>query len=316
MSMSKSSIVDRLDVITSIASDRLQPVPPSPTSAKIELTSRCNFDCTYCARRSAKRPHGDMERGDYQAIIKDLYDSGVTQLGLFYLGESTLVDWLPEAVEDAVSTGFSNVFLTTNGSLLTADLTRRLMSAGLNSIKFSLNYDSASQQCDIAGTKEAVYEAVNTNVIAAWAVRSAEGFKCELSACYIAYNEEQSARMQDRVRLLDAYIDTWYAMPLYSQGGRVDGRVTGNTGMLTIQKPSLPCWVMFNQAHIDHFGNLTMCCFDHSGDFVVGNLRETPFAELWGSEKFSSLRKRHIEMDVAGTLCEGCIHGTAFKQLS
>lgn len=309
------TIIDRLERITTLDAGRAVECPPPPSSVKIELTSRCDLGCGYCARRNSGREHGDMGREEYSRIIRDLRGAGVEQLGVFYLGESTLVPWLPEAVAEAKGLGFRNVFLTTNGTRLDSRLSRELMEAGLDSLKFSLNYANEAQMAEIAHCKPGVFDVVDTNVIASRGVRDAGGYATEINACYIAYDVEQEGRMAARVERLRPFVDQWYAMPLYSQGGQVYGRVLGNTGMAHSQKPPVPCWVVFAQGHIDHMGNLTMCCFDHDGHFQVGNLLETPFMELWHSERFRDLRRRHIAEDVRNTRCESCIHGTTYNKL-
>lgn len=35
----------------------------------------------------------------FKTLVPELRHSGVEELGLFYLGESFLLDWLPEAIE-------------------------------------------------------------------------------------------------------------------------------------------------------------------------------------------------------------------------
>jgi molybdenum cofactor biosynthesis enzyme MoaA len=85
-----------------------------------------------------------MDKSLYRRIIAEMRADGVEELGLFYLGESFLVKWLPEAIRDAKEVGFPYVFLTTNGSLATAKRTAACFNAGLNSLKFSFTTQTKS----------------------------------------------------------------------------------------------------------------------------------------------------------------------------
>ena len=116
-------ITDRIDAITHLPPERYNTIVPAPKSVKIELTARCNFSCSFCARGDKLRQQGDMDREFYNRIIREMRNSGVEELGLFYLGESFLCKWLPDAIREAKEAGYPYVFLTTNGSLATAKRT-------------------------------------------------------------------------------------------------------------------------------------------------------------------------------------------------
>src|SRR4030067_1096561 len=138
------NIIERIDTLTKLEADHLTETPPAPTSAKVGLTDRCNFKCRYCAH--SKMTHArDMDYSLYAELLHKLRDAGVSQLGLFYLGESLLLSWLGLAIRDAKAAGFANVFVTTNGSLGGPPLVAHLMDAGLDSLEVSLNYHPPDQ---------------------------------------------------------------------------------------------------------------------------------------------------------------------------
>ncbi len=53
-------ITDRIDAITRIPEAYRAPVTPCPKSVKIELTGKCNFACTFCARNQRLRKQDEM----------------------------------------------------------------------------------------------------------------------------------------------------------------------------------------------------------------------------------------------------------------
>ncbi len=309
------TITERIDAITDIPPDYRMSTPPCPRSVKIELTGRCNFACAFCARGQRLRMQHDMDRDFFERIVKEMRAAGVEELGLFYLGESFLVKWLPEAVAYAKEIGFPYVFLTTNGSISTPARVEACMKAGLDSLKFSFNYADAEQFVEIANVKPRLFDAMKDNIKAAWDVRNRGGYSCGLYASYIQYDGSQGERMRWAVAEIERYVDEVYALPLYNQADLVTEEehergwapTVGNRGRLDALRDPLPCWAIFTEGHITWDGKLSACCFDHDARFDMGDLVTTSFMEAWRSETFRTLRAAHLGDDVRGTVCEGCV---------
>ena len=314
------SITARIDAVTGIPPSHRMANPPAPRSVKIELTGRCNYACSFCARSMMLRDQKDMDRGLYERLAVEMRQAGVEELGLFYLGESFLLPWLPEAVAFAKTVaGYPYVFLTTNGSLATPDRLDAVFRAGLDSLKFSLNYADAEQFASIARVKRGLYARMMSNIRAAGEVRDRvereTGHRCGLYASYIEYDGDQGERMRAVVDEIRPLLDEVYALPLYSQAELVgDGErgegwavTAGNRGRIGALRDALPCWSVFTEGHVTWDGRLSACCFDHDGRFHMGDLNTTPFLESWRSARFQALRTAHLRRDVRGTACESCV---------
>jgi MoaA/NifB/PqqE/SkfB family radical SAM enzyme len=304
-----STIRQRIDYLTSIPNEYRREDPPAPRGAKVGITSRCNFKCSFCAHSSMSE-HGDMPWETYVRVVRELRDAGVSHIGLFYLGESFVIPSLPEYIRYAVEAGFENVFLTTNGSLASPDRVKACMEAGLTSLKFSLNYVDHAQMTAITKVKSSIFDTIEKNIMAAKTVRDEGGYRCDLSASYIDYTDDQRDRMAERVAKMAPYLDSEpYALPLYNQAGLVTNAGRGNPGRADAARPLVPCWVLFTQAHITHEGKLSACCFDHPSTFICGDLTEQSFMDAWHSERFRELRRAHLNRDLTDTACYSCIHG-------
>lgn len=309
------SITERIDAITHIPSGYRRSAPPCPRSVKIELTGRCNFACAFCARSARLRDQKDIDKGFFERVVKEMRGVGVEELGLFYLGESFLVKWLPDAIAYAKAIGFPYVFLTTNGSISTPERIEACMKAGLDSLKFSFNYADAEQFSEIARVKPRYFDALKTNIKAAWDIREKVGSSCGLYASYIMYDGEQGERMKQAVAEIEPCVDEVYALPLYSQAALVTDEeearawrpTAGNRGRLGALRDPIPCWALFTEGHITWDGKLSACCFDHDGRFHMGDLNEMPFLEAWRSETFRKLRAEHLKGETQGTVCEACV---------
>jgi len=121
---------------------------------RISVTDRCNFRCTYCMPRElfgadhAFLPRASLLSFEEIARLARLFAVlGVTKLRLTG-GEPLVRKGIEQLVGMLASIpGISDLSLTTNGSLLTADKARRLKDAGLGRITVSLDaLDDASFQ--------------------------------------------------------------------------------------------------------------------------------------------------------------------------
>lgn len=317
MNQRLNSITARIDRITQLTSEYRSPTPPVPKSVKIELTARCDFQCFFCASAMRLRKKSDMSRDFYTRIVREMRGLGVEELGVFYLGESFICDWLPEAIRYAKhECGYPYVFLTTNGRLATPDRVRECMLAGLDSLKFSFNFSGPQQFQDVTRVKaDEYYTVINNLKDACWIrdyVEVTTGHRCGLYASSILYDGEQRDRMKEAVAEILPYVDEHYWLPLYGYSGlsacaesaRPAAGTPDRDGVLS--KP-LPCWSLFTQGHITYDGRLSACCFDHASRFDMGDLNEMSFLNAWHGRGFQALRTAHLKGEVTGTACEKCI---------
>ncbi len=310
---SSDTITKRIDAITNISSQYRIENPPCPKSVKIELTAKCNFNCSFCAGKQKLRYQGTMDQAFYKKAVDDMVQSGVEELGLFYLGESFLVSWLADAIHYAKNVGIPYIFLTTNGAICDETSFYKVMYSGLSSLKFSLNYASPEQLTSIAGVRGDIFYKIIENIKLVHKIRSEYGFKTRLYASYIQYDDKQAEQMRDVIEQVSPYLDEIYALPLYNQAALVrmdssDWKFTaGNRGRIGALRQPIPCWACFTEGHITWDGQLSACCFDHDGRFHMGDLNKDSFMKAWHSKKFNELRQAHLSGVITGTVCQSCI---------
>ena len=310
-----AAITSRIDAVTRIPANYLTATPPAPRAVKIELTSQCNYRCGYCAHRLRLKSRGEMEWSLYTRLVGEMVDAGVEELGLFFIGESFICEWLAEAIAFAKGRGIQYAFLTTNGSLATPDKVRACFESGLDSLKFSMNNADAEQFRSIARVKGQLFHDSVANLKAARKVRDEGNFSCGLYASSIRYDGTQQERMQKLVDEILPFVDEHYWLPLYSMGSLAKEReaelgykpIAGNQGRLGALREPLPCWSAFTEGHITHDGKLSACCFDAGDRWTMADLNEVSFADGWNSTAFQKLRQAHLRKDVSGTVCQDCV---------
>lgn len=320
-----NDITKRIDAITFIPQDRLKTIIPAPRSVKIELSPRCNFRCGFCSLSSrVKQPHKDMDINLFKRITKEMFDAGVEEIGVFYIGESTInPDLLEEAILYLKEIGMPYVFLTSNGSLCKESVSDRIMKAGLDSLKWSVNACDEEQFSSIMAVSPKMFWNTVKNIQTAFRIRNERGYKTTLSASSIQYDGAQMNKMKSFLEEnIIPYVDKHYWLPLYTHADFATRREeelgykpnAGNIGRIGALRDPLPCWSVFTEGHVRADGGLSVCCFDGTGKFVVGDLNTMSFMDAWNSEKFQWFRAAHIKKDVTGTPCENCVaYGGANK---
>lgn len=312
-------ITERIDSVTRIPPDRHRAVLPAPRSVKIEISPRCNYRCGFCALRTREiQPKWDMDFDLFKRMSKEMREAGVEEIGVFYLGESfinprLLVDCIAYLKADV---GMPYVFLTSNASMAFPEAVEACMSAGLDSLKWSVNAADEAQFEQIMAVSGKLFDRALGNIEAAWKLRAQKGYRTGLYASSIRYDGAQQEKMEAllKSRVLP-YVDQHYWLPLYSMGAFATQReaelgfrpTAGNQGRLGALRNPLPCWSAFTEGHVTADGKLSACCFDATSSWTMGDLSTQSFMDAWNSAAFTTLREAHLRKDVRGTLCEKCI---------
>lgn len=307
------TITKRIDEETLKPQLQRSAVLPAPSSGKLETYSGCNLGCSYCSRTITKQAAQHMDDALYTKIVTELYDAGVRSMGCFFIGEPFMDAKLPDRIREAKKIGMEYVFATTSGAFTTPAKVRAAMEAGLNSIKFSMNYADAAQFAAVARVSPRLFSATIANLEAARRIRDEGGYDCGIYASSILYDGEQKAKMQVLVDAITPFVDEHYYLPAFDMRGAGSNAgldvQAGNPGRVGALRPvDKGCWSLWSY-HVRYDGKLVACCFGDGGDerMIMGDLREQSFMEAWNSERFVALRQAHLDGDVRGTPCESCV---------
>ena len=254
----------------------------------------------------------------FQRITTEMREAGVEEIGCFFLGEPFMspkllvecIDWVKQTLQ------FPYVFLTTNGSLATPEHLDAVMSAGLDSLKFSVNAADVDQFAKVMAVSRKYFKRALRHIRDAREVRDAGKYDCGIYASSIAFDGEQGVRMQEVLEeYVIPFVDEHYVLPLYSMGAFATDReeelgfrpIAGNQGRIGALREPLPCWSAFTEGHVTADGGLSACCFDANRQWLMADLTKTDFMSGWNSSKFRELREAHLVKDVTGTICEKCV---------
>nr|WP_325239206.1 radical SAM protein [uncultured Oscillibacter sp.] len=135
----------------------------TPFQLCIEPTFICNFRCDYCMHALDKETlesrgfrFAPMAWSDFEAIVEQLqeFPHNIKKVCFTGFGEPLLDDRLPKMIQMVMETGkVDKTLVITNGSLLTNELSDRLIESGLSELKISLQGMKAEKYRQVCGVK-------------------------------------------------------------------------------------------------------------------------------------------------------------------
>ncbi|MGD0534169.1 MAG: radical SAM protein [Methanoregula sp.] len=315
------------------------------------ITDRCNLSCTHCYSKSGpgRTTEDELTTAEACGVIDDLADTGVPLI-LFTGGEPLMRTDIWELATHARSRGLK-MALSTNGTLITPDIARRIKESGIEYAGISL--DGAK-----AGTHDRFRNSPGAfdQTIRAFASCKEAGLRCGIRVTLTKENcrelealvdlslslgasrfclywlvptgrgNESYARLQlDRDEVIEAL------SLLYRKAKEIDPTAME---FLTVDAPqdcihllasmekdgsedladarelleSLNggCSAGTRVANIDSRGNMYPCQFARSPEFLVGNIRDRPFSELWSEGSNPVLARFREKQARFGGRCTEC----------
>lgn len=140
---------------------------PLPSEILIENTNSCNGQCMMCPRETLTRRRGFMAFALFEKIIREVASARRTPVvHLHGFGEPLLDESLPEKIMLAKTCGIRRTYLVTNASLLFPEMSRRIVNAGLDTMKVSFcgtdeeSYQAAMRRLDFGTAVHNIKELV------------------------------------------------------------------------------------------------------------------------------------------------------------
>ena len=291
-------IIERIAQNTII--DNYLPICDIPKSVKIQLTSVCNLQCNYCYNKYIERQNTFINFNDFKDIIDQLVQLKVKQVGLLFLGQSTLHPQLINCIDYAKNNGIQYLFLTTNGLLIKDKLMKNIANSKLDSLKFSINHFSSYDFYN--STNVDAFNEILTNLKAISKYINQNNLSLNLYASSALYNIDNIP--QNIINFIDnnikPYVKDHYFYKLNNRGGLIKNQYFN---LNYCNQTQIPCPKLFNNSYITTDLKVMACCCGFTNKFQIGNLKEKSFQEIWNDQKIVNLRKAHLNNNLEGTIC-------------
>ena len=292
-----------------VTGDQLSVTPAVPKDMLFDLTNGCNHACYFCNNPHQQRKISRMPKDLGFRIMQEAFDAGVEEIGFYNTGDPFVSTDLADFVGEADRIGYRYIYMTTNGALATPSRAKKVIDAGLDSIKFSVN--AGSRQ-----TYKTVHGKDDWDKVIAHITWISEYRKTLERPFYIAISYVQTLLTEPEAEAFkEAYSSLVDEIVIYDCHDQV-GQMTGTEEMLAANHMPLRnemysgiCSSPFKRAHITSEGYITLCCVEYENYAAVEDLREMSFTDSWNSPRFQKMRKKHIDGDLGGTICDGCWFG-------
>ncbi|MFV0529387.1 MAG: radical SAM/SPASM domain-containing protein [Lachnospiraceae bacterium] len=312
----KAVIKPRIDVYDRETLRAMIPLR-TPHVIYIDPCDMCNFQCKFCPtgdhalmKSTAGRWHGIMDYTMYTNIIDSLsdYEEKVKVIRLYKDGEPLLNPKLPEMIRYAKESGHcEKVDTTTNGSLLTPELSLRLIEAGIDRINISVEGMNAEQYKDFSRYKLDFQKFVD-NIKFLYTNKQQCEINIKISGAVL--DEEQKQQFYDTFGdyadgvCIEYPIDYW---PTFAQE---EIPIDDSIGLMGYEASEVKvCPYIFYEQVINSDGTYSMCRFDWKRKLILGRelgAHVTP-AKIWNSIRLWQFQCKFLGGErIAWPFCSKC----------
>ena len=266
--------------------------PLLPEIVQIESTNICNAKCVFCPRDEMHRRQGVMDMDLFKKIVDECATLGITHVRVHNYGEPFLDRQLVEKVRYAKARGIKEVGMISNGSLITEELARGMIDAGLDAINISV--DAAGKEVFERTRLNLDYDTVIGNVRTLARLRKESGrTHPKLILSFVRQNN--SADEQAFIREWSQVADKIHITDLHNWAGTLNAKSDVN----------YPCYRLWLTFTVLWDGRVSLCCADFDGRHILGDLRTSTIKEVWNSPAYRAVRRQHLESG-GPEICRSC----------
>ena len=278
-----------------------------PISIMIDPSNLCNYKCSFCPTankdllKEYSRPKGIMDFNLFKKIIDDIENLSksvnlkIKSLLLFKDGEPLLNKKLPEMIQYVKNKKiFEYIATTTNGSLLKEDLSKKLIEAGIDVVRVSMQSLSVQGYKDITKTNFQIKE-IKKNIENFYKLKNKINKNIEIIVSYV---DAENMDLETKENYYNDYrkiCDRVVINPVmgWTRSEEYDWRLGKERKEQKIE-PKI-CPDPFSRISINFDGSASVCCVDWSHGTVVGDLKNETFSEVWSGESLKKFRLLHIK---------------------
>ncbi len=286
-----------------------------PVSVSAELTNNCNLKCPQCSSGSGimGRKRGFMDPELFKKVMKEL-SPFLYNANLYFQGEPMLH---PQFFSFIDSCARPYTVVSTNGHFLSEENSERLVRSPLNKLIISLDgmdQDTYSTY-RINGKMNCVIDGLRNMTNAKKRYNSS--LKIEVQFLVNRFNEHMIPQVRQLSKSIHASLNlksmqiikkediaSW--LPSIRRFRRYQVR----QGEYVI-KNSFPdrCARLWFNPVITWDGKVIPCCFDKNAEFIMGDLNNDSFREIWNGPKYMIFRKSILAGRHMTEMCRNCTSG-------
>ncbi|WP_300369462.1 radical SAM protein [Hydrogenimonas sp.] len=260
-----------------------------PLHLDIETTDLCNLKCPMCSRTifdqsKMVQKHRYITKDEYIDIIDQAIEHGVKSIKLQYLGEPLMHKDIAFQVEYAKKKGVIDVMINTNAVLLTEEMSKKILDAGID--KVFVSFDAVNPKLYEQQRVGTTIGKVIDNVYGFIKLRDQFYPQTHIRLSMVMYEGEVWKQQFEAMKIMwDGLVD--------SLGYGIFNERHPDKKHEYEKVDGFSCEQLFQRMFLKCNGNVTVCCVDAEDEYVIGNWREEKLYDLWHKEKYNKIRELH-----------------------
>jgi MoaA/NifB/PqqE/SkfB family radical SAM enzyme len=286
-----------------------------PISIQIAVTEHCNFKCFYCMQshlQKNKHKFRSLPFAEFKKYVDNIYTTGRVKRVVFCgIGETLLNPQLADMIAYLKEIDFADIYeVVTNATLLTAELSDKLLDAGLNKIKISLQGINAEHYLKNCGVKIDFDQFLSQ---LEYFYNQSRG-RCEIYLKIIDVMLENDVEREEFFGMFSPLGDSVNIeglVPINAIKAEYDSVLqTTERGFEKAAKDTI-CPMPFYSVSVNEIGEVYSCCVIDDFENIwkapkIGNLNEKSFSEIWHSSEHLSQLKGFLNHKPGGS-CKDCV---------
>lgn len=274
-----------------------------PYNIMIDPSGSCNFRCCFCPCNRAEEKqnvrHVIMKYEMFKKIVNGLkeFPEKVPVLDLYGVGEPFLNPNLIKMIHYIKKQDVCDYLrTTTNGSMLTPNISKQLVDSGLDYLKISvegIRAESYKELCDV----DIDFEQFVQNV--AYLYRISRG-KMKIGVKIISASFRDKKDQQKYMEIFSPITDYIYIRNVQKNwaefydmvipGGKQDG-VYAKNKVPKYEICSYPLTHMIVHAN----GDIAICCYDWKHETSYAHVEQCTIPQAWYSKELREIRVKHLK---------------------
>lgn len=270
----------------------------------IETTNICNAKCIMCPHTKMQRGMSVMNDEVFNLIVEKLKKDQIDPLAFILngFGEPLVDKGLFERIR-VLRKEFPRSVLKfySNLGLANEDIIEGLVNSGLDEVNISFNgYDKK----DYENTMKIDYQKTLGNLKSLILKRnnSKSRLKIRISMTLVSNNDGDERKF---IKKWSSQVDSVSINKIHTYNSSIDD-VSGKN-KINYKKLVYPCKYLWNTLVFGVSGDMFLCCLDYEGEYNFGSIKEKNVLEIFYSEAFENIRKKHLNNDIKSMkMCASC----------
>lgn len=290
-----------------------------PLQIEFELHNACNFRCSFCpySFEKEKMPvnfdlpvkEKVLDYDLFKKIVDEGSENGLKAIELGYNTEPLLYKKLIPAIQYAKKKGVVDIRMTSNGSKLTKEVSKKIIDAGLTHLSVSL--DAFSKETYLKMRSSKLYEEVKNNLIEFIKYRNDRKLKLPTIRVSFLETVENVHEKEDFIKFWEKKVDLLSIQSLISYKNTPDNLIKKNSIKKEIK---YNCHQPWTRIVIRSNGDIKPCCTIPGMEFNLQNYKNVGIKKFWESKFMKKLRKDlKLGNGHKNKICKACIESVENK---